>query len=141
MTLDEDLLIQSGQAVHRFGESILHIREALDGRSNQFEHPHSFRLFGPTWKSGFFEITRQPDAAGHYNAIIRTFSAGAVCRRNEKVMNIHGQTAGELVKRAVVCLISSRKMAASSKSSSSMALVSFFCMVFIKPWRASEKVL
>src|SRR5262245_60726374 len=125
--LDQNLFVQRGQAVHRPGERILHLGQVLDRRTYQFEDLDSFRFFGPRRETGFLEVARQADAAGRDNPVMGPLTPGYLSGRDKESMDVgsHHVVAAS-VTRALVCLISSRKIAASSKSSSAIALLSFF---------------
>src|ERR1017187_9564937 len=127
MAFHQHLLVQSGQTIHGPRERSLHLRQSLNGGSDHLQDANPLGLLGPAREGGCLEVPGEPDAAGHDNPIMRPLAARALRRRDEKDVKLHGvQVAAGLEARAVVCLISSRRMAASSKSSRSMALVSFF---------------
>ena len=56
---------------------ILHLRQAFDGGPDEFQHFDALRLFGPAGKGGVLDIARQADAAGHDDAVMRSFAARA----------------------------------------------------------------
>src|ERR1017187_3394526 len=127
MALHQHLLVQGGQTIHRARERPLHFRQCLNGGADHLQDANPLGLLGPTREGGSLEVAGEPDAAGHDNPIMRSLAASAFRRRDEKYVQLHGvQVAAGVEARALVCLISSRRMAASSKSSRSMALVSFF---------------
>ena len=138
VALDQDLLVQRGQTVHRLGERVLHFRQSFDRRPDQLQHPNPLRLFGPARESRILEVARQPDAAGHHDPVVRPFAARAFGRRNKKAVNVHDvQAAAVLAEpgRRLLDLVPQDARPA-SKSSSSMALSSFFCSVFSRSDRS-----
>ena len=69
--LHQDLLVQRVEIVHRLGEGVLHFRQALHRRPDQFKHADALRLFRPARKRRVLQIARQPHAAGHDNPVVR----------------------------------------------------------------------
>ncbi len=112
MALDEQLLVQRGQIVHRLGEGIGHFRQRDHCGQNRFQHFHALRFFGPTWKRMVAQISRQPHAARHYNAVMRPVPVRGLRRRTQKLMDVfHRDFAGAAL---LMVLISSRTAAAVS---------------------------
>ena len=99
-------------------KALFHFRQSFDRGLNEFQHANPLRLLGPAGEGGILEVARQPDAAGHDNPIVRPFASRALGRGDEEAVQVHeDQGVAALAARAVVCLISSRSIAASSKSS------------------------
>ena len=89
MALDQNLLVQRGQIVHRLGERILHFRQAFDRRANRFQDFDALGLFRPAGKRGVPHVARQPHAARHHDAVVRPLAARGFGRWNEKFMQVH----------------------------------------------------
>ena len=47
------------------------------------------RILGPAGKSDALEVAGEADAAGHDDAVVRAFTAGAFVRRSEELVNGH----------------------------------------------------
>jgi hypothetical protein len=75
VTFDEDVFVEDGQVVHRFGKRVGHLRQRLDGGTNCLESLDALGLFGPTGERHAFEVAREAHAAGENDAIVRSFAA------------------------------------------------------------------
>ena len=84
MALDEDLLVQLSQIIHRLGKGVGHFRQGADGGQHGIQHLYALGLFGPGGEGGTAQIARQPHAAGHDDAIIGTVLASGLRRRDKK---------------------------------------------------------
>ena len=89
MAFNEDLLVQGGQTIHSPCESPLHFGQRFYGWPKQLQHANPFRLLSPTREGSILKVTRQPDAAGHDNPIMRPFAARALGRGDEKDVQFH----------------------------------------------------
>jgi hypothetical protein len=89
MAFNEDLLVQGGQTIHSPCEGTLHFEQSFYGRPKQLHHANAFRLLSPTREGSILKVTRQPDAAGHDNPIMRPFAARALGRGDEKDIEFH----------------------------------------------------
>src|SRR5688572_3663381 len=121
MTFHQHLLIHGGHTVHGFGIGVGHLWKRLHCWTNRLKGADSICLFCPTRKSKGFEVSSQPNPAGKNDLGVGAFAPGRFSRRAEKLVNVFAHGEVRCPSLALVCLISSRKDAAISKSSLEMA--------------------
>ena len=89
MALDQNLLVERAEIVHRLRKRALHLRQALDRRTDHLQNFHALRLFRPAGKRRAAQIARQPHAARHDDAIMRAVALRGLGGRNQKFVKIH----------------------------------------------------
>ena len=132
MALDQNLLVHRGQVVHRLGERAVHLRQAFHRWPDHLQGLDAIGLLGPAGKRKCLEVARQADPARHHDADVRPLAFAGQGRRRQKFMDaFHRSSPLQPVvwpsNFSRACLISSRKTAACSKSSSATAFSSSCC--------------
>jgi hypothetical protein len=89
MALHQNLFVERAEIVHRLRKRALHLRQALDRRTNRLQNFHTLRLFRPAGKRRVPHIARQPHAARHDDAVMRAVALRGLGGRNQKFVEVH----------------------------------------------------
>jgi hypothetical protein len=89
MAFDENLFIERGKIVHRFGECAAHLRQCSDRWSYRFERFDTIGFFGETRKRKRLEIARETNTARHHDAIVRAGALAGDRRGTDKIVDVH----------------------------------------------------
>ena len=88
VVLDEHLLFQRGEILHRLGEGVLHLRQFVDARLDLLEDLRALGLLRPAGEGVVAEVAREAHAAGDDDLMMRAVAAQPVARDVRRTLSI-----------------------------------------------------
>ena len=94
LQINQNLLVNGTQVIHRLGKPVGHDRQLLNGSANHLERTHAFSLLGPAGKRESLDVAGEPDATGQDDLVHGPGAAHSLRRLTEKRWEIRGHESG-----------------------------------------------